>query len=102
VPGVAAMFWTCPLTLICAPWVQAGMRRRIVHEPLTLPVTVSVLVSLTGYEVDCTTVMPRSVQFRREGAYRLTYSVVSARKYTESMSLVNVSRPVPWQHQNEL
>jgi hypothetical protein len=48
VPGVVAMPCAVPLTLTVAPDAQAGMRTRIVHEPETLPVTVSVVVSLTG------------------------------------------------------
>ena len=47
-PGVVAMLCATPLTLTVAPVVQAGMRMRIVHDPPTLPVTVSVVVSLTG------------------------------------------------------
>ena len=47
-PGVVAMSCAMPLTLIVAPLVQAGMRIRIVHDPLTLPATVRVVVSLAG------------------------------------------------------
>jgi hypothetical protein len=45
---VVVRFWSTPLTLTVAPLVHAGMRTRIVHEPPTLPVTVSVVVSETG------------------------------------------------------
>jgi hypothetical protein len=48
VPGVAVTFCATPLTLMVAPVVQEGMRSRIVHDPLALPVTVSVVVSLAG------------------------------------------------------
>lgn len=42
------MFCSTPLTLTLAWEVQSGMRIRIDHDPLTLPVTVRVVVSLTG------------------------------------------------------
>lgn len=76
VPGVVAMFCWVPLTLTVAPWVQPGMRIRIVHEPPTLPVTVSVLVSLAGKLVDWVTVMPRWDQVSTEGMKRFTVSVL--------------------------
>jgi hypothetical protein len=52
-------FWAVPLTLMVAPPVRLGMRKRIDHEPLTQPVTVSVVVSLTGYDVLWVTVIPQ-------------------------------------------
>lgn len=48
------------------------------------------------------TVIPRSDQSSTEGTNMFTIRVSPLWKYTESISLVCVSRPVPWQHQNEL
>lgn len=48
VPGVVATLCWTPLTLIVASRVQAGMRTRIDHDPLTFPVTRSDVVSLAG------------------------------------------------------
>ncbi len=70
-------FCTAPLTLITGLVVQAGMRNRMLHEPLIVPDSVSVVVSLTGYVVDWVTVIPRWVQVSTDGTYRFTVSVVS-------------------------
>lgn len=48
------------------------------------------------------TVIPRWVQFRTDGVNRFTIRVVPLWKYTESVSAVLTSTPVPWQHQKEL
>jgi hypothetical protein len=70
-------FCTVPLTLITGFAVQPGMRSRMLHEPLTAPDSVSVVVSLTGYVVDWVTVIPRWVQVSTDGTYRFTVRVVS-------------------------
>lgn len=74
---MAVTFCATPLTEMVAPVAQAGMRMRMAQVPLTLPPTVSVVMSLAGYDVVCVTVMPRWVQVSTEGRNRFTINVVS-------------------------
>ena len=76
-PGVVVTFCATPLTLIgVAPVVQAGMRTRIVHEPLTVPVTVSVVVSLDRVRGGLGDRDAALDQVSTDGTNRFTVSVV--------------------------
>ena len=75
VPGAALTLCIFSLlTLISAPDVHDGMRMRIVHSlELSLPpLTVMLVVSLTGNAVVCVIVKPRSDQVSTEGVNKFT------------------------------
>jgi hypothetical protein len=52
----------------------------MVQDPLTLPVTCRVVVSLAGYAVVWVTVIPRWLQFSTDGVNRFTVRVVPLKK----------------------
>jgi hypothetical protein len=71
-PGVRVMDWATPLTLMLAPDVQLGIRTR--RDQLeAVPLTVRVVVSLTGNVPLWVTVTPFCDQLTRDGMNRLRY-----------------------------